>query len=133
MIWNRYRNELIVILALFLFLSAILYKNSKVSTHIENKSSTKSEVREFKEIIPYKKRWADKNIVKKVDKLKNMLPASKVTWTKKGKKLTASFKGLTSKELNKLITGILNLAIQIELLEIKNNQSDYDVEFKCKW
>ena len=133
MIWNRYRNELIVVVTLLLFLFSIAYKNTKVSNSIENKSSTKSEVREFKEIISYKKRWANKDIGKKVDKLKQMVPNDKVKWTKKGKKLTASFKGLTSKELNKVITTILSLAVQIELLEIKNKESNYDVEFKCKW
>jgi len=35
--------------------------------------------------------------------------------------------------LNKVVTTILNLAIQIQGLEVKENHSSYDVEFKCKW
>jgi len=133
MIWKRYRNELIVALSLLLLLSAIGYKRMAVSSSVENKSNTKYAVREFQELISLKKRWADKKISKKVDKLQKLLPDTKVKWKKKGKKLSASYKGLTSKELNKVITGILNIAVQIELLEIRNNNSSYDVEFKCKW
>ena len=133
MIWKRYRNELIVALSLLLLLSALGYKRMAVSSSVENKTNTKYAVREFQELISLKKRWADKGISKKVDKLQKVVPQTKVKWKKKGKKLTASYKSLTSKELNKVITTILNLAIQIEILEIKNNNSSYDVEFKCKW
>ena len=133
MIWKRYRNELIVALSLLLLLSALGYKRMAVSSSIENKTDTKYAVREFQELISLKKRWADKALSKKVDKLQKLVPDSKVKWQKKGKKLSVSYKDLTSKELNKVITTILNIAVQIELLEIKNNNSSYDVEFKCKW
>lgn len=133
MIWKRYRNELIVTLSLLLLLAALGYKRMAVSSSVENETNTKYVVREFQELISLKKRWADKQISKKVDKLQKVIPQTKVKWQKKGKKLTASYKSLTSKELNKVITTILNIAVQIEFLEIKNNNSSYDVEFKCKW
>jgi len=133
MIWKRYQNELIVIVSLLLLAASLLYKNARYASSIENQTSTKYAVREFKEIIAHKKRWADRNIVKKLDKLQRVVPASKVSWKKKGKKLSASFRGLSSKELNRVVTTILNLAIQIEFLEIKDVQSAYDMEFKCKW
>ena len=133
MIWRRYRNELIVVLSLLLFLSAIGYKSTAVSSSIESKNTTKYAVREFQELISLKKRWADKQISKKVDKLQKLLPDTKVKWHKKAKKLSVSYKKLTSKELNKVITAILNIAVQIDILEIKNNNSSYDMEFKCKW
>ncbi len=133
MIWKRYRNELIVTLSLLLLLAALGYKRMAASSSVENETNTKYAVREFQELISLKKRWADKQISKKVDKLQKVIPQTKVKWQKKGKKLTASYKSLTSKELNKVITTILNIAVQIEILEIKNNNSSYDVEFKCKW
>ncbi len=133
MIWKRYQNEFIVLISVLLLLSAVLYKQVKVSNSLENRTVTKHAVREFKEIIAYKKQWADKNIAKKLEKLKQTVPSSKLTWKKKGKTLTAQFKALSSKELNKVVTTILNLAIQIQILEIKENHTSYDVEFKCKW
>jgi hypothetical protein len=133
MIWERYRNELMVLLSLLLLIFALLYKSSQTSNNIENRTVTKYAVQEFKQIIAHKKQWADKNIVKKLDKLKKVVPESKVQWKKKGKTLTAQFKGLNAKELNKVVTTILNLAVQIQVLKVKENHSSYDVEFKCKW
>jgi len=133
MIWKRYQNELMVLISLLLLVSALLYKNSQTSNSIENRTVTKHAVREFKEILVHKKQWADKNIVKKLDKLKQVVPESKLTWKKKGKVLTTQFKGLSSKELNKVVTTMLNLAVQIQVLKVKENHSEYDVEFKCKW
>jgi len=133
MILNRYRNELMVLLSLLLLAGALAYKNAKVSGSIENRNDTKYAVREFKELVALKKRWGDKKISKKVDKLQTLVPKNKVTWQKKNKKLKASYKALSAKELNKVLTTILNLAVQIVEIEIKNRQNMYDLEFTCKW
>ena len=133
MILSRYRNELIVLASLFLLLGALAYKSAKVSSSIENKNDTKYAVQEFKSLIAMKKRWGDKKISVKIAKLKTSVTESKVSWHKKSKKLEVSYKGLTPKELNKVVTTILNLAVQINLLSIERKQNLYDVEFKCKW
>ena len=133
MIWKRYQNEFIVLLSVLLLLSSLLYKNTQSANSVENQTVTKYAVREFKQIIAHKKQWADKNIVKKLDKLKQAVPQSKVHWKKKGKTLTADFKELNAKELNKVVTTILNLAVQIQVLKVKEVNGNHDVEFKCKW
>ena len=130
---KRYQNELVVLLAFLLMLAALLYKNGQISSQAEDASSTKQAVSDFREIVTLKKIWADKKTSKKVEQLKELIPASKVTWSKKSKKVTAVYEGLTSKELNKLISKILNLAIVIRELDIKKTGSTYHVEFKCKW
>jgi hypothetical protein len=114
-------------------LSAFFYKNTQISSGIQEMLSTKHTVREFREVVSLQKTWANKNISKKVDKLEKTAPPSKVKWSKKGKKLTAVYKELDPKELNKLITTILSMAVQIQELKINRNNSSYDVEFKCKW
>ena len=133
MIWKRYQNELIVLVSFLLLIFALLYKSSQTANSIENRTVTKHAVREFKQIIAHKKQWANKDIAKKLDKLKQVVPESKLNWKKKGKTLTSQFKGLSSQELNKVVTTILNLAVQIQVLKVKENHSSYDVEFKCKW
>jgi len=133
MIWKRYQNEFIVLLSVLLLLSSLLYKNTQSANSVENQTVTKYAVREFKQIIAHKKQWADKNIVKKLDKLKQAVPQPKVQWKKKGKTLTANFKELNAKELNKVVTTILNLAVQIQVLKVKEVNGNHDVEFKCKW
>ncbi len=131
--WKLYKNELIVVASLLLMLSALLYKNNQISSRTQEMLSTKHTVREFRELITLQKTWADKKVSKKVNKLEKIVPTSKVKWSKKGKKLTASYKDLEPKELNKLIINILSMAVQIQELKINRNDSSYDVEFKCKW
>jgi len=88
---------------------------------------------ELKEVVALEKIWGDKGIQKKVDSLQKVISASKVTWTKRQNKITASYKGLNSKELNKLTTKILNTPVVITLLDIATSGSNYNMEFKCKW
>ncbi len=143
---KRYQNELVVLLAFLLMLGALFYKKGQISSQAEYASSTKQATSDFKEIVALKKVWADKKTSKKVEKLKLLIPAEKVKWSNKSKKLTASYKGLTAAELNKLVTKILELAVEIQKLEVQNKDSFnvefikmqnissfYDVEFKCKW
>jgi hypothetical protein len=112
---------------------AFLYKNGQISSQAENATSTKQAVSDFKEIVALKKVWADKKTSKKVEKLKVLISAEKVKWSNKSKKVTASYKGLTAAELNKLVTKILEMAVEIQKLEVQKTASFYDVEFKCKW
>ncbi len=130
---KRYQNELIVLLVFFLMLGALFYKNKQLSLQIENATYVKQSIVDFKEIIALKKVWADKKTSKKVEKLKKLISASKMKWSYKSKKITASYKDLTAVELNKLITKILELPVEIQKLEIQKTTSFYNVEFKCKW
>ena len=130
---KRYQNELVALLAFLLMFGAFLYKNGQISSQSKDTASTKQAVSDFREIVALKKIWADKKTSKKVEKLKELIPASKVKWSKKSKKVTAVYKGLSSKELNKLITKILNLTVVITQLDIKKADTTYQVEFKCKW
>ena len=130
---KRYQNELVVLLAFLLMLMAFLYKNGQISSRAEGAASGKHAVSEFKEIVALKKVWADKKISKKVEKLKELIPSSKVKWSKKSRKVTAVYEELSSKELNKLISKILSLAVVIIQLDIEKTGSTYHVEFKCKW
>ncbi len=131
--WKLYKNELILAVSLVLMLSMLFYKNNQISSRAQEMSSHKHTVMELRELISLQKIWADKKVSKKVDKLEKIVSSPKVKWSKRGKKLTADYKDLDPKELNKLITTILSMAVQIQELKINRNDSSYDVEFKCKW
>jgi hypothetical protein len=128
---KRYKNELIVGFALLLLLIALIYKQGVVSSQAD--TSTGTSLQELKEVIALKKVWGDKKTTKKVDKLKTIVPPSKVKWSKKSKKLTVSFLNLSNQELNRVIVKIMNLAVEIQKLEVKKLDTSYQVEFKCKW
>ena len=131
--WKRYQNELIVLIAFMFMFMGYLYKHTQVSSQREAMVESKVALEEIKEVVALKKIWSDKKTTQKVAKLKTLIPESKMRWSKKSKKVTASYKGLSDKELNTLVTKILNLPIAIKKLHIKNVASSYDVEFKCQW
>lgn len=128
---KAYKNELIVGVALLLLLIAFAYKQGQVSGQTD--VSTSSSLQELKEVIALKKVWGDKKTTKKVDNLKTIIAPSKVKWSRKGKKLTASFTNLGNQDFNRLIIKIMNLAVEIQTLEVKKLGASYHVEFKCKW
>ncbi len=131
--WRHYQNELIVLAAFFIMLVTYVYKYNQVASQAEDTKTVQHSIAELKEVLALKKVWADKKIGKKVEKLQVLIPLAKVKWSRKSKKITATYTGLTSNELNKLISKILNLPIAITLLEVKKTGSNYNVEFKCKW
>jgi len=128
---KSYKNEIIVGVSLLLLLIAFVYKQGQVSGQTDN--GVNSSLQELKEVIALKKVWGDKKTTKKVDKLKTVVSNSKVKWSRTSKKLSASFKNLSNQEFNKLITKIMNLAVEIQKLDVKKLGSSYHVEFKCKW
>jgi hypothetical protein len=131
--WKTYKNELIVVGALLFMLIGFGYKQGQVSGQTANAGVAKTQLYELKEVIALQKVWADKKTSKKVEKLQTLVAPSKLKWQKKSKKVTASFTSLSANELNKVISKILNLAVQIQKLNIKKSGASYSVEFKCKW
>ena len=133
MIWMRYQNELIVLIAFVLMLGGYLYKNTQISSQREMMVHSNRSIAEVKEVVALQKIWSDKKITQKVDKLQEVISENKVKWSSKNKKVTASYKGLTTTELNTLVTKILNLPVEIQKLDIQKSATAYDMEFKCKW
>jgi len=133
MMWKRYQNELIVLVAFVLMFVGYVSKNVQVSSQVEMMAETRNSVGEIKEVISLQKIWSDKKTTKKVEKLQTLIPANKVKWEYKNKKVNALYKGLSTTELNTLVTKILNLPVEIQKLKIQKLASFYDVEFKCKW
>lgn len=133
MMWKRYQNELIVLAAFVLMLGGYIYKNVQISSQAETILEASRSVDEIKEVVALQKIWSDKKTTKKVSQLQTIIPEHKVKWSSKNKKVTATYKGLTTSELNSLVTKILNLPIEIQKLRIQKLASSYDVEFTCKW
>ena len=128
---KAYKNELILGVAFLLLLISFAYKQGQISS--QSNTSAGNAVQELKEVISLQKIWGDKKMSTKIDKLKTIVSPSKVKWSKKSKKLTASFSNLTHQELNMLVTKIMNIAVMIQKLEVKKLGTTYQVEFKCKW
>ncbi len=130
---KRYRNELIVLAALLLFVGGWLYKHQRAVHALQDAKQTAQEIVELKRVIALKKLWGDARIAKKVDSLKTVVSPSKITWQKQSKKLRVAFSGLNAQELNRVVTKILNLPVEIKLLKINKQGNAYHAECTCKW
>jgi len=114
-------------------LGALLFKQGEISGKEERIKRLQSSVSELKEVVALKEIWGDKNLEKRVRELESVVPASKVKWNQKSKKVTASYQELTINELNTLMKKVLNLAVEMQLLDIKKEGELYHVELRCKW
>ncbi|MDY0402873.1 hypothetical protein [Sulfurovum sp.] len=131
--FRRYQHELIAGIALLVMLGALLFKQGEISGKEERIKRLQSSVSELKEVVALKEIWGDKNLEKRVRELESVVPASKVKWNQKSKKVTASYQELTINELNTLMKKVLNLAVEMQLLDIKKEGELYHVELRCKW
>ena len=131
--WKRYSNELMIITALFFAVGAFFYSYSQRSAVAEKKQRMTEELMTLQETVALKKIWADKRVAQKIDKIAKLVPQSKVNWQKNGKKVLATFHELKPSEVNKLVTTLLNIAVQIEKLKVSKQEKGYSVEILCKW
>ncbi|MFK5975627.1 MAG: hypothetical protein QM493_03870 [Sulfurovum sp.] len=131
--WKKYQNELIVIFSFLFMFGGYIYKTNIVANEAISAVETKKTLSDMRNVIALKKLWTDKKTSQRVAKLKSIVPISKVKWSNKRKKVKASYRDLSARELNKLISKILSLPIEIKLLTIQNISKSYSVEFKCKW
>jgi len=133
MSWRSYQNEIIFIVALLLFLGALVYKYSERANWFSSTQDKQLEYKELKRVVELQKIWGNPKIGKKVDKIKTFVTDDKITWKKEHKKLNASFKRLSPYELNKVIGEIINLPVVIRKLQIKKAGNFYEMEYQCSW
>ena len=130
---RRFQNELIVGLGFFVMIVALLYKQGKINTQEEQAMQMQRSINEIKEVVALKEIWDNKTFSKKVREFQTVAPQSKVKWSQKGTRVTASYKELTPDELNKLVKKVLNLGVEINVFEVKKEGKLYSVELICKW
>ena len=132
---QRYKNELIILATLIFLLFAFMYKLSASTYVSENRAVIQKQITQISAIVALKEQWGGKQLANKVKVLKTVVPASKVaSFSKKSKKLVASYKNLTGSELSKLTNKLINIPVQIVLLNIQQSaKNQYTMEFTCKW
>jgi len=134
MIWKRYQNELILFLALSIMIVAYIFKSNRADRIDVVKVELATTALQANDIISLKKQWGSSDLSKKIVKLKEKIAPSKIKqFSIKGKKLSASFQHLDAKEMNKIITKLENIAVQITKLELIKEDKEYKMEIKCKW
>jgi hypothetical protein len=132
---QRYKNEIVLFLAFLFALFAFFYKNSASSYVEENRADIQKQISDISAIENYKGMWDGKGIANKIKVLKTIVPDSKVeSFSKKSKKLVATYVNLSSNELNNLNNKLISMPVQIVSLQIKESSKNiFSMEFTCKW
>jgi hypothetical protein len=128
---GSYRHELLIVVALLFAIGSYLYKEHRIT--LQDSTQSEAMLQEIKESVELQALWGDKRLTKKVDEMRLGLSPAKVKWSRKGKRLQATFKTLSARELNGVMKQVMNLAIEIEKLELLKSGETYSLELKCKW
>ena len=134
MIWKRYQNEAIVLLAFIVMIAGYLYKSSSANSLDQVKAEVAQSASEVGKIIALKKQWGSKKLTKSINRINlNIAPDKIKRFSVKSKKLQASYRGLSDKEMNGIIIKLENIAVQIVKLGVKRTGGSYNMEIVCKW
>jgi len=130
---KRYQNELILLSAVIFLVASFFYKQVQRAKMSEVNQQMVQEISIFQETVSLKKIWDNKRVSQKLESIKKLVPSSKIKWQKKGKKLTVKFTDMRPSDINKVVTKLLNIAVQLESMKIEKNGKYYQMEIKCKW
>jgi len=134
MIWKRYRNELMVLVASLFLIIGYIYKNIEVSKLYDTKSEVSKSIDDISDIVALQKQWDGKKIKGKLEKIKRNISSDNIkSFNIKSRKMEAIFKNLTAKQMNRIFIKIENLAVQIILIKVTKNGDTYKMEVKSKW
>lgn len=129
----RFKNEIMVIAAVLFAVSALGYKHMQRTSAYEQKHQLLQEIETFQKVASLKQQWNAGDTHKKLDAVHTMFANSVLFWKKQGRKLSASFGGLSAKQLGTLMTKLFNIPVQIDRIHIEKKGDTYQMEFSCKW
>ena len=134
MIWKRYRNELMVLLASVFLIIGYSYKNIQISKLYSVKSEVSKSIYEIDKIIALKKQWDGKRVKSKMKLLKKDISSDNIKYFNiKNRKMEAIFKDLTGRKMNKIFSKIESMAVEIITIKVTSKDEKYKMEVKCKW
>ncbi|GEM_PF-2106357 len=131
---SRYRNEVMVGVALLALIFAYLFKNVSRSHFDETRALVKRSVEEIEEAKRLKSLWHVGNMRKRVEALGSAVAPSKLSAFKiQRRKVTMFVKDLKASELNRLVNKIASMPLRIEKLSIERKNNGFTLECLCKW
>ncbi|MCK4441670.1 MAG: hypothetical protein KAU90_06665 [Sulfurovaceae bacterium] len=132
---KRFKNELIILIAIIFALSALFYKFSAKKFVENKKSEIVSSINEISRVNELKKIWKSKSISKKANSFRTIVTKDKVkSFKKHSGKVVVNYKNLNIKELNRVTKNIMNKPFQIVKLKVDEvSKGSYSMELICKW
>jgi len=127
-------QELAVLAALAFMLAAGIYKSYETRRLDKLQQQSQTAVQELQDTLALKALWDDKELRKKAEKLRTLLKEDQLTsFQLKQRSLELQAQKLSGRELNRLMSKLGSLPLQIQSLEISRSNDYYTLECKCKW
>ncbi len=128
------KKEFLLIGAVAILIFSIFYKASSYSNFVKSLDEIRVQEEKIATIGELKKSWKNSKIKIRLDAIKKYLPKQSVkSFSKKKRKLKASFVKLNPKIYNKLIKDIWNLKVKIIKFKSKVVDEKYEVNLECSW
>lgn len=127
-------RELLLGGALLLALAAFFYRQSAARDYRALQTETKTTLAEIREVSDLKHLWSSKGIRAKLNRLKSVVPASSFTlFSVDRHKAHLKAEKLDGPHLNRLISRIGSLPVEILSLKVQRRGEQYTMECRCKW
>ncbi len=131
---DRYRNELIIAVAILLLIISIIYKHQAISRFESATAEARASIRDIDEAKRLKSLWYAKGMKSKLNRLKQSVNRGKIVkFVIDRKKVDIKLRDLQSRELNIFMNEMAKLPVRISALEIKKSSNGYGLECICKW
>ena len=131
---DRFRNELILLVAVLVLIAGIVYRYTRESQLDSVVLRNHQASQQIREIAILKQVWGTKGIRAKITKIREALPAARIkTFDLKKSELRAVFSGLSGAEINTVTTQIGESPLRIRSLSILRSGKTYTVRCRCTW
>ncbi len=132
---KRFKNELIILMALLFVGFAFFYKISAKKSIAVEKQEMMASMSEISKLVELKSFWNSKKVKKEVAKFKTIVGKDKVKrFETRSTKVVAIYQNLSVKELNTISKKLLSTHFRITKLNIEESTKDrFNMEFTCKW
>ncbi len=131
---NVSKNIIALAIGLLLLIGSIFYSVTMKRSYEKSLQEAKTEVKEITTVASLQRLWKAKGEIKKINTILQTVPSSKKAGISvKRSKATLSFKNLTDKELNKILTKLAMQPIQFKSLKILRSGENYSMECLCVW
>jgi len=120
--------------ALLFLLAAWGFKSYETQRLERTREEVTQTQRQVRETLALKRLWEAKGIDKKIEGLKKLIPAAnRKKFLKKKRSLEIRSTDLEGRQLNRILSKIGALPLQVKTLRISRKKDRYTLECRCKW
>jgi hypothetical protein len=130
---RKYGFEAILAVSILFAVAMSIYKHHAFSTAWDQTKRTEKKIAEIKKLKGLQSFWRSSGMANRLRTIKPMLKGKHVQWEISGKKLKAGCDGLTAKEVDRILTKLFRLPVEIRRFSLSEENDRYRLEWICGW